>query len=443
MAVPRADARSADRPPRARRPRCPRWRRRSCSSGPATTRSKLRWTLTRPDRRRVVLAFTQALRERVVRPLQTVSNLLAAMREEDFSIRARGARRRRPARRSAPRGQRARRRRCASSASGRSRRRRCSRRSWPRSTSPSSPSTSAGELQLVNRFGERLLGQPEPRLRGRRAEELGLAPFLDDGAPQILEAQFPGRRGPLGDPAQHVPPGRRAAPAPRARRRQPPAARGGAPGLAAPDPRARPRAQQLARADPVDRRQPPEAGRPEPSRRADWRDDLRHGLSVIASRAEALSRFTDRLRAARAPAAARARARRRRARCSRRVASLETRLPVGVIPGPVPHGRRPTPTSSSSSSSTSCATPPTPRSRRRAASPSAGSAGRGSVEIWVADDGPGLPNDDQPLRAVLHDEARRLGDRPRAVAPDRRGARRQPLAREPARPPRLDRPPAP
>ena len=36
--------------------------------------------------------FLNALWERVVRPLQTVSNLLAAMREEDFSIRARGAR---------------------------------------------------------------------------------------------------------------------------------------------------------------------------------------------------------------------------------------------------------------------------------------------------------------------------------------------------------------
>ena len=51
---------------------------------------KLRWTLTAL----IVggfLAFTQALRERVVRPLQTVSNLLAAMREDDFSIRARGA----------------------------------------------------------------------------------------------------------------------------------------------------------------------------------------------------------------------------------------------------------------------------------------------------------------------------------------------------------------
>ena len=31
------------------------------------------------------------LRERVVRPLQTISNLLAALREGDYSIRARGA----------------------------------------------------------------------------------------------------------------------------------------------------------------------------------------------------------------------------------------------------------------------------------------------------------------------------------------------------------------
>src|SRR5580765_5372805 len=52
---------------------------------------RTRWTLTA-----LVLiaaaAFLRALWERVVRPLQTVSNLLAAMREDDFSIRARGAR---------------------------------------------------------------------------------------------------------------------------------------------------------------------------------------------------------------------------------------------------------------------------------------------------------------------------------------------------------------
>ncbi|MEJ7709986.1 MAG: hypothetical protein WKF84_09035 [Pyrinomonadaceae bacterium] len=38
------------------------------------------------------LAFSFALQTRVVRPLQTISNLLAAVREGDYSIRARGAR---------------------------------------------------------------------------------------------------------------------------------------------------------------------------------------------------------------------------------------------------------------------------------------------------------------------------------------------------------------
>src|SRR5690606_22042265 len=37
------------------------------------------------------LSFAFALRERVVRPLQTLSNLLAALLEGDYSIRSRGA----------------------------------------------------------------------------------------------------------------------------------------------------------------------------------------------------------------------------------------------------------------------------------------------------------------------------------------------------------------
>src|SRR5512140_3821675 len=51
---------------------------------------KVQWTLTVL----VVscwLGFAFALRTRVVVPLQTISNLLAALREGDFSIRARGA----------------------------------------------------------------------------------------------------------------------------------------------------------------------------------------------------------------------------------------------------------------------------------------------------------------------------------------------------------------
>src|SRR5205807_4958758 len=51
---------------------------------------KLRWTLTI-----LILgcfvAFISSAREHVVRPLQTLSNLLAALREGDYSIRARGA----------------------------------------------------------------------------------------------------------------------------------------------------------------------------------------------------------------------------------------------------------------------------------------------------------------------------------------------------------------
>jgi len=51
---------------------------------------KVQWTVT------VVLllcwgGLSMALREQVVRPLQTLSNLLGALREGDYSIRARGA----------------------------------------------------------------------------------------------------------------------------------------------------------------------------------------------------------------------------------------------------------------------------------------------------------------------------------------------------------------
>ena len=38
------------------------------------------------------LGFLSSAREHIVRPLQTMSNLLAALREGDYSIRARGAR---------------------------------------------------------------------------------------------------------------------------------------------------------------------------------------------------------------------------------------------------------------------------------------------------------------------------------------------------------------
>src|SRR6187549_1747597 len=50
---------------------------------------ELRWTLTILILS-LWLGFSRAAQMTVVRPMQTVSNLLAALREEDFSFRARG-----------------------------------------------------------------------------------------------------------------------------------------------------------------------------------------------------------------------------------------------------------------------------------------------------------------------------------------------------------------
>lgn len=152
--------------------------------------AKDEWTLT------VVivgfwLGFSYALRERVIFPLQTLSNLLAALREGDFSIRARDA----------------------------------------------SPNDALGEammevnylgqilreqrlgaleatallrtvmaeievavfafdheqkLRLVNRAGERLLSQPAERVTGRSATELGLADCLVGDSLRTLQMSFPG-----------------------------------------------------------------------------------------------------------------------------------------------------------------------------------------------------------------------------------------------------------
>ena len=111
-------------------------------------------------------------------------------------------------------------------------------------------------LKLVNRAGERLLARAAEQLLGRTAEELGLDCCLEGQTPRIADVDVPRRRRTLGGAAHDVPPGRTPAPAARARRREPAAARRGAPGVAAAHSRDRPRDQQLARADQVDRRQP-------------------------------------------------------------------------------------------------------------------------------------------------------------------------------------------
>ena len=134
------------------------------------------------------------VRERVLRPLQTIANLLAALREGDYSIRARGA----------------------SEVDGlslallevnllgdtlRTQRLRAVEatallgRVIEEIDVAVFAFDSGRRLQLVNRAGERLLAQPAGRLLGTDAASLGLAPCLTGETPRAIEATFPGGAG--------------------------------------------------------------------------------------------------------------------------------------------------------------------------------------------------------------------------------------------------------
>ena len=134
-----------------------------------------------------------ALRERVVRPLQTISNLLAALREDDFSIRARDAE--------------------TNDALGAVMRELNALSDTLRTQRLGAQEATAllrgvmaeidvaifaldreQRLALINRYGERLLARAEEDLIGRRVEELGLQPALEEG-PGLRDITFPGAAG--------------------------------------------------------------------------------------------------------------------------------------------------------------------------------------------------------------------------------------------------------
>jgi two-component system, NtrC family, nitrogen regulation sensor histidine kinase NtrY len=140
------------------------------------------------------LGFAFALRERVVRPLQTLSNLLGALLEGDYSIRSRGA--------------------GTTDALGLAmleinalgRTLREQRLGAMEATALLRTVMDEidvaifafdheRKLRLVNRAGERLLGQPGERLRGRTASALGLGYCMEGQAPRTFDATFPGARG--------------------------------------------------------------------------------------------------------------------------------------------------------------------------------------------------------------------------------------------------------
>src|SRR5262249_53734174 len=237
----------------------------------------------------VCLGFAFALRERVVLPLQTLSNLLAALGEGDFSIRARGARGGDPlgevmievnALVETLRHQRL----DALEATT------LLRKVMAEIDVAVFTFDEDQELTFVNRAGARLLSQPSERLLGRRATDLELGDYLTGEAPRVINTAFPGGVG-------------------RWEIRPTKFRQGGRPhellvlsDLAQPLREEERQAwQRLIRvighemnnslapiksiagslAMIVEREPPP----------LDWRDDVQRGLGVIASRSEALSRF--------------------------------------------------------------------------------------------------------------------------------------------------------
>jgi len=280
------------------------------------------------------LGVAASLKNRVVRPLQTLSNILAAIREGDYSIRGRraasgdalgevmlevndlGA---------TLRGQRL----GAMEATA------LLRTVISEIDSAIFAFDPSQQLRLVNRAGERLLAQPAALLLGRTSAELGLAECLDghdDRAPGATQMVFPGgagrweiRRGTfreggmqhqllvLTDLSQTLREEERSA------------------------------WQRLLRvlghelnnslapiksvagslADLIER----------DTRPADWRDDMHRGLEVISSRADSLARFIESYsKLARLPPPRFERL--RIGELVKRVAALETRLPVKVSDGP-------------------------------------------------------------------------------------------------------------
>ena len=335
------------------------------------------------------LGFAFAVQGSVVRPLRIISNLLAALREEDFSFRAREttgddslalAMTEVNALADTLREQRL----GALEATALLR--------AVMSEIEVAVFSFDGEerLQLVNRAGARLLGRPPEQLLGHRAAELGLAPALAGAPRQVLDMAIAGRPGRWevsgGTFRQHGMPQRLLVltDVSRALREE-----------------ERQAWQRLIRvlghelnnslapirslADSLGQlvvRQP---------RPSDWEQDMKRGLSVIASRSESLSRFLEAYgRLARLPAPQPQRV--ELGPLLRRVAGLEQRVPVTVRDGP----------------DVEIQADPVQLEQvvinllRNAAEASADSADRrvelgwdappasGQVEIWVDDSGPGL-----------------------------------------------------
>ncbi|MCH7992582.1 MAG: PAS domain S-box protein [Gemmatimonadetes bacterium] len=140
------------------------------------------------------LGTAAALREHVVRPLGTLANMLAALREGDFSIRARVtdgsdalslAYLEVNALEEILRNQRL----------GAVEATETLRKVLEEIDVAIFAFGPGGTLRIVNRTAEHLLGQPADRLIGKTAEELRLQDTLTGVAPRTIEVSFPGGTG--------------------------------------------------------------------------------------------------------------------------------------------------------------------------------------------------------------------------------------------------------
>jgi len=292
--------------------------------------AKTQWTLT------VLilgfwLGFAAAVRERVVFPLRTLSNLLAALQEGDFSVRARGANiddalgevmQQVNAMGGTLREQRL----------GALEATTLLRKVMVEIDVAIFAFDSQQLLRLVNRAGEKLLAKPAERLIGRSAGELELAECLEGEPARILQMTFPsgpGRWGlrrsmfrEHGLPMQLLVIGDLTRP------------------LREEELQAWQRLVRVLGHELNNSLTPIKsiAGSLESlvasdELPADWQEDMRRGLAVISARSESLSRFIGayaRLAKLPRPTLAPLDV----GRWVRRVVGLETRLPVSVQPGP-------------------------------------------------------------------------------------------------------------
>lgn len=291
--------------------------------------AKVRWTLaTLVVGTWWFLSF--AIRQRVVYPLQTLSNLLAGLREGDSSVRASGA---------LPGDALGEVMLEANTLADTLREQRLGvleatallRKVMLEIDVAVFTFDGSQRLRLVNRAGERLLGRPAERLLDRSAEELGLSSCLEPGGARVAELVFPGGFG-------------------RWEVRHTSFRQGGLPhqllvltdvsrSLRDEERQAWQRLMRVLGHEINNSLAPIKsiAGSLATLLRRevlpdDWRDDMGRGLEVIASRAEALTRFTaSYARLARLPQP-------RLAPLDLpalvgRVVGLETRLPVAVRPG--------------------------------------------------------------------------------------------------------------